>query len=169
MLKSCTDCAPEFACYETGEGCRRQRRSYPQCASAYALLLPLLISVARKKGYALAVHGSMATDLDLIAVPWTEVAATPEDLVETMRAAIGGVIHDEREHDHNPAPKPHGRLAWSIYLQEGRGPYIDLSITPRDAESRWWDISELTARAWAMRKKLEARIAELESQFKAKQ
>ena len=35
-------------------------------ATAYALLVPALMKAGREVGYALAVHGSMARDLDLV-------------------------------------------------------------------------------------------------------
>ena len=72
----------------------------------------------------------MATDLDLIAVPWVDDAESAESLVESLRAAVNGSF---REIDPNLALKPHGRRAWSIYLNdEGCGPYLDLSVTPND-------------------------------------
>jgi hypothetical protein len=43
--------------------------------------------VARSKGYALAVHGSLARDIDLVAVPWVEEAASAAELAEAVRAA----------------------------------------------------------------------------------
>lgn len=69
----------------------------------YVSLLPALTRAAKSNGYALAVHGSMRRDLDLVAVPWPGTQ--------------------------DPAQKPHGRLAWAIHL--GGGPYIDLSVMPR--------------------------------------
>ena len=42
-------------------------------AAVYAAALyPDLAEIAREHGYALAVHGSLARDFDLIAVPWRE-------------------------------------------------------------------------------------------------
>lgn len=97
--------------------------------------LPSIIAIAREKGYALAVHGSLARDYDFIAVPWAFAAVPAEELVEAIRARVGGKICNVPEADpfdftrRNPEPKPHGRLAWSIHL--GGAPYIDLSVMPR--------------------------------------
>lgn len=103
-------------------------------ALAFAAALPQLKAIAREHGYALAVHGSMATDLDLIAAPWVEDAAAPEVLIEALRAAVGGIILDEDEWQSNPSHRPHGRLAWSIYPAQGPGaPYLDVSVMPRRA------------------------------------
>lgn len=113
-----------------------QRRAYPWSALIYSTILPKLQRVAREHGYALAIHGSMATDFDLLACPWTDGASDAETLVESLRETISGNIPDESEWSANPAKKPHGRLAWTIYpsaeLGEQRiGPYLDVSVMPR--------------------------------------
>lgn len=104
----------------------------------YVSLLPALIRVAKAKGYALAVHGSMRRDLDLVAVPWTEEAAPALEVAEAIIKASGGFLRERAAKEghpegwpgtRDPAQKPHGRLAWSIHL--GGGPYIDLSVMPR--------------------------------------
>jgi hypothetical protein len=92
----------------------------------YAILYDRLVPVARAHDYSLAMHGSLARDLDLIAVPWIEAASGPLVLIEAMRAHIGG--------EHGilwpvPTEKPHGRKAWTIAL--GGGPYLDVSVMPR--------------------------------------
>ena len=99
----------------------------------YAALIPSLQAVARQNGYALAVHGSMARDLDVIAVPWTHDAVEPTRLAETIRQSFQGVLCERFEE--NPAVRPHGRLAYAFYFNEKdasttHGPYLDLSIMP---------------------------------------
>jgi len=104
-------------------------------AAAFAWMIPHLQQVANKFGYALAVHGSMARDLDLIAVPWIIQAAPVETLVEAIREAVGGYIRNDPEpnkydeHTFAPAKRPHGRLCWSIHFSQFRF-YIDLSVMP---------------------------------------
>jgi hypothetical protein len=113
---------------------RPQRRRSPAMALVYASILPYLQRKARECGYALALHGSMATDFDLIAVPWTEEAIEAPILIETLREAVGGIIEGTQEGHPNPVSKPHGRLAWVIYFREtevGWGPYLDISVMPR--------------------------------------
>lgn len=100
-------------------------------ALCYAQTLSHLQQVAREHGYALAVHGSMQTDLDLIAVPWVEEAAEAVVLIEALRDAINGYIRGPEYGDRNPAWKPHGRLAWSIYTSEYAHTYLDVSVMPR--------------------------------------
>ena len=99
-------------------------------AAVYAWVFPQIREVARAHGYALGLHGSMARDLDVIAVPWTEDAKPAEELVAAVVQAIGGVFAPWDEvPDRNPACRPHGRRAWSIYFS-GHMFYIDLSIMP---------------------------------------
>jgi hypothetical protein len=98
--------------------------------------------VARRCGYALAVHGSLGYDIDLIAVPWRDSAIQAENLVEHIRAAaaeiIGTCLIRERDKGHVPEKKPCGRLAWSLYLVPDDpgflGPYLDLSVFPPPAK-----------------------------------
>ena len=104
-------------------------------------LIEPLRFVARQHGYALAVHGSLVRDIDVLAVAWTAEASTVFTLV-------GALVTEVRKRNQGiayvdppvPAVRPHGRFAWSIHL--GGGPYIDLSVVgpavARDAEYREW-------------------------------
>jgi hypothetical protein len=105
---------------------------------AFAWLYDHLVAVARDKGYALALHGSMVRDLDLIACPWTEEAVSAEELIAALTEAAGGFRYDVHDPDQavgtaregrDPTPKPHGRLAWAIHFYGE--PYIDVSVMPR--------------------------------------
>jgi hypothetical protein len=103
----------------------RQTPSYGSIdPTFYASLLPALKDEARQHGYALALHGSLQRDMDLIAVPWVENAASEKELVEAIckRANAFPVAGD------SPKKKPHGRSAWSLYF--GGHPYIDLCVMP---------------------------------------
>lgn len=82
-----------------------------------------LIQRAYLHGYALAVHGSLHRDLDLIAVAWREDADSPETLVEMLQQHEG-LIYSGPWVD-----KPHGRRAISLRTRGWHKP-IDLSIIP---------------------------------------
>lgn len=94
---------------------------------AYLAFLPGLVRIARDHGYALAVHGSMVNDFDVIAVPWIEEAAEPLVLAEAIRVACGGVFGGRPDSLEHYTPKPHGRMAVSIHLC-AEDLYVDLSI-----------------------------------------
>lgn len=94
---------------------------------SYLAALPHIQRVAREHGYAVGVHGSLARDLDVIAVPWVEEASEPDVLVQAIIDALEGFISPEDPEV--PLRLPHGRLCYPIHLGAGR--YVDLSITPR--------------------------------------
>lgn len=100
----------------------------PSRAPAYAFLVPLLATAARRVGYALAVHGSMQRDLDLLAAPWTDEAADATELLEAIFAACAFTAL-ARQAVTGPTQQPHGRLSWAIPLDGGV--YLDLSVMPR--------------------------------------
>lgn len=112
----------------------------PPLTDAVVTLLPSIIEqareAAREHGYAIAIHGSLRRDIDLIAAPWVEDASPAEVLVEAVRQAVHGFIVDAdlpesgARVERNPEQKPHGRLAWAIHLV-GYGTWIDLSVMPR--------------------------------------
>lgn len=111
-----------------------QRLRSTAYALTYAVALPRLQAVAREHGYALAVHGSMATDLDLIACPWTEEATDAETLIEALRSTVQGSLAPPCDWQVITLPneKPHGRRAWVIHLNRDLGcPYLDVSVMPR--------------------------------------
>lgn len=116
----------------TGEGALEAKPPKPW-PSLYTWIWPMIVAAGRRKGYAIALHGSMARDLDVIAVPWVEDAASAEDLIAEIREAVG-VLLDDRQvgHPHVRSAMPHGRTAWSLPL--GGGAYIDLSVTARTTE-----------------------------------
>jgi hypothetical protein len=97
-------------------------------AGAFAAMLPILQETVRPLGYALAVHGSMNRDFDLIAVPWDDGAVASAD---DVHGAIFNAISPYRVPNvkHGPEKKPHGRIAWIIPLHAGAA--IDLSVMPR--------------------------------------
>lgn len=112
-----------------------RRDAEPAYAMAYAHLLPTIQKTGREHGYTIALHGSMRTDMDVLAVPWIEDASDAETLIAAIMEAIGG-HYAERDWDTNPSSRPHGRLAWAIYFDEesGRlckGPYLDISVMPK--------------------------------------
>jgi hypothetical protein len=128
----------------------------PTRAPFYACLYHGLCGIARKHGYALALHGTVTRDLDVVAIPWTNEAVSPVELKDAMMAHIGAVDYEgltrrnlpdspelvkqivDRENartDKDPqdaegaAIKPHGRRCWNLYMDFGAK--VDLSIMPR--------------------------------------
>lgn len=100
-----------------------------RCREALDLCLEPLREIAKAHGYAIGVHGSVARDIDLMAIPWSAEAAGPADLMQAVFAEIyercGFATWGAGQ---NPEHRPHGRLAYAIVI--GGGAYFDISIMP---------------------------------------
>ena len=92
----------------------------------YTELLPEIRDIAKQHGYAIAVHGSLRRDFDLIAVPWVDDAADPAMLLSGI---LQGLKLNKIWIEQCYATKelnPYGRVSYAIPL--GADMYIDLSI-----------------------------------------
>lgn len=99
-------------------------------APAYAFIYHGLAEVARNHGYALSIHGSVLDDLDLVAIPWVEKTCTPYELYLAIRNHCEAcLLNCEENKHHGPEKKPHGRVAWKLYMDGGSS--VDLSVMPR--------------------------------------
>lgn len=123
-------------------------------APFYACMYHGLCETARKHGYALAIHGTVTTDLDLIAIPWTEEAVDAVTLKNALMDHICAVDYEgltrrqfpddeslvqqilsrenerkEKEDGTGAMIKPHGRRAWNLYMDHAAK--VDLSVMPR--------------------------------------
>lgn len=89
----------------------------------YACIYPGLAEITRAHGYALAAHGSMVRDFDLVCIPWAETVSHPDDVVKSITTAYA--ISQVGE----PEQKKHGRVAYTISLAFGEC-RLDLSFMP---------------------------------------
>lgn len=97
----------------------------------YVMAYTKLDRVAWRHGYALALHGSMSRDLDLIAIPWTEDADAPEKLLKAFVNFVKGNSKVKiKFYLPGVTEKPHGRKAYAIPIGHD-GHYLDVSIMPR--------------------------------------
>lgn len=96
----------------------------PNYAPVYAAALyPELCKVAHRHGYALAAHGSLARDFDLVCVPWTDSVSTPDVVLDNIAREFAVRLIGGFE------KKPHGRLCQTISIGHGNCS-IDLSFMP---------------------------------------
>lgn len=93
--------------------------------------LPAIQQVGRELGFAIAVHGSMRRDLDLIAIPWIQRYSSRDLLAHAIAMAACGLT---REGSYVWETKPHNRFATSIpicwssdHQTPGMG-HVDLSV-----------------------------------------
>lgn len=95
-------------------------------AAVYAAALyPDLAMIAREHGYALAVHGSLARDFDLIAVPWREKdkVSEPKVVVKAMKSRFAIKEIGEPDVTH------HGRMRFTLSVGFSDS-FVDLSFMP---------------------------------------
>lgn len=114
-----------------------KNHDYGSLVCIYSQILPRIRSVAKDMGYAVAIHGTMQRDFDLLAVPWVEEAADTIMLVKAVAEIVGGYVIGENVHasgkiSEEPTKQPHGRMSWNIIW--GGKAFIDLSVMPRVAE-----------------------------------
>lgn len=97
-------------------------------APLYACVYAGLAEIARDHGYAMACHGSMARDFDVICIPWVAQASDPDEVIEAIEAryAIRRIGTPDR--------KEHGRIAYTMSFGFG-DVALDLSFMPRTASS----------------------------------
>lgn len=94
----------------------------PNFAPVYAAAMyPGLAAIFQRHGYALAVHGSLARDMDVIAVPWTETVSEPSAVLSDVTTEYAVRVIGE------PVQKPHGRIAYTLSVGFGQCA-IDLSF-----------------------------------------
>lgn len=94
-------------------------------APAYAAMYHELAEVARKHGYALAIHGSLARDFDLIAIPWTDNPSDPESVVSDLTREFSLKQVGEI------GIKPHGRIVYTLSCGWGEC-FLDVGFMRRD-------------------------------------
>ena len=57
-------------------------------AAFYATIYSDLIEKARQCGWALGLHGSLAHDMDIMAMPWTEEATSAEEMIKALASCF---------------------------------------------------------------------------------
>lgn len=100
----------------------------------YMMVYVKLERIATRHGWNLTLHGSMARDLDIVLIPWTEDAEPEEIVLNAFEKFVKGTSYYKQSKKHggklHATEKPHGRIAYSIYIGTG-GQYLDISIMPR--------------------------------------
>jgi len=95
----------------------------PTLAPIYACLYPELTAIARKHGYAMAVHGTLGRDFDLICIPWIEYPSEPQSVVDEIVTTFALKQVDK------PTFHLHLRLVYTLTLAFGEC-FLDLSFMP---------------------------------------
>ena len=86
---------------------------------------PSLREAASECGWAIAIHGSVVHDLDLMAMPWREDHCTADNLASVLQSILNNPPQFVREPVKYVGEKPNGRVVYTIF---GSGTYIDLNV-----------------------------------------
>ncbi len=111
----------------------------------YKQIIEPIRAAARLAGYAIAVHGSLKRDIDLVAIPWVPEALPNVELAEAVRNVIDDVLGITvasrmqmavwTNNSYTYHPKPHGRRVWNYYFDAAcHGPYLELGVMPRSQD-----------------------------------
>jgi hypothetical protein len=84
----------------------------------------MIREVGLECGWAIAIHGSLASDIDLIAVAWKEDASTLEYFLDKVEKRIAGTSFTYPWH--GPHPMPCGRTVWTLPLESDH--YLDMNV-----------------------------------------
>jgi len=98
----------------------------PNCGPVYAAAMyPDLAAIFQRHGYALAVHGSLARDFDLIAVAWADKVSSPTAVLDAVMEQFAVTLSPD-----SPNVRNHGRAAYTLICGFGEC-RMDLSFLPR--------------------------------------
>jgi hypothetical protein len=125
MSKACTICAgklvygnPEKKCFRcNGSGAVVEDWEEPRDPP-----FDLIRATAYRLGYAVATHGSLMRDFDIMAIPWTSDAVHCRSLIKELCEVLNAKVIDR-------ASKPHGRYAFNLQM-DGYIKLIDISVMP---------------------------------------
>ncbi len=84
----------------------------PNNAPGYCAIYPGMAEIFVSHGYALAIHGSMVRDFDLVAIPWVECPSSVENIIAEIckKYAIHYVPSET-----NPKENLHGRVCYTLF------------------------------------------------------
>ena len=88
-----------------------------------AALYPDFAKLFHRHGYALAVHGSLARDFDLVAIPWGDAVSQPSEILNDITTDYAVHLIGELK------TMKHGRLCQTISIGHGHCA-VDLSFMP---------------------------------------
>lgn len=99
----------------------------PSYAPMYCAMYPDLAKLVREHGYALAVHGSLQRDFDLVCIPWVETPSDYQTVIDAIEAefAVSKIGAPEK--------RPHGRMVYTLAIGYGEC-FMDFSFMPMNPE-----------------------------------
>ncbi len=92
----------------------------------YAAMWEDFRNAALDKGWALGLHGSLASDMDIMAMPWAEDASKVDRMIEALEGCL--TIPEDAMHFKTRVSndKPHNRVVYTIHIWADF--YLDINI-----------------------------------------
>lgn len=89
---------------------------------------PEFQKIAAECGWAIAVHGSVVHDLDLMAMPWVENHTTADELAQQLTDSMPWSCRRPYQKS-KPGDKPNGRIVYTIFMGQT---YIDMNVIEKE-------------------------------------
>lgn len=90
-------------------------------AAFYACVLEDIKQAAYNCGWAIGLHGSLQSDMDLMAMAWTKEATTVDELIKSISSCFSDKVLIEVHHK-----KPKNRVVYSLVIYGDW--YLDLNV-----------------------------------------
>lgn len=97
-------------------------------AAFYASLWPDLREAALDCGWALGLHGSLANDMDIMAMPWTEEAIHPLEMILKLKKCFSDTKINVSE-----TKMPNNRMVYTLSIWADF--YLDINIISQQPEA----------------------------------
>ncbi len=94
-------------------------------ASFYASIWQDLKDAALNCGWALGLHGSLSSDMDIMAMPWTEDAKPVEEMIKALSDCFTGNMYKDR-HIVPHYGKPNNRVVYTMNIWADF--YLDINV-----------------------------------------
>lgn len=89
----------------------------------YAAMWNDFRQAALDKGWALALHGSLSNDMDIMAMPWIDNAVSPLDLIEAIKDCFD---KPDEITLHRPTEMPNNRIVYTLSIFADF--YLDINV-----------------------------------------
>lgn len=92
----------------------------------YAILWDDLRQAAFKCGWALGLHGSLASDMDIMAMPWTDNATTADVMIEFLKRCLDDDCNPLWDIRKDTTSKPNNRVVYTLPIYADF--YLDINV-----------------------------------------
>lgn len=95
-------------------------------AAFYACVWPNLMNLAMDCGWALGLHGSLQSDMDIMAMPWTEDAKPVEEMIKSLVSLFNEYPSNNEDSIRPHYGKPNGRIVYTLHIFADF--YLDINV-----------------------------------------